>query len=63
MLVPWTNLPKVKSIAKDFYDPLKSHDSWINVLINFIMQKDMGPQSRLGRDEQAHFLGRKVAAK
>ena len=63
MRVPWTNLPKVKEIAIEFYEPLRSHDSWVMCLVNFIMSKDMGPQSRLGRDEEAHSMGRKVHAK
>jgi sphingolipid 4-desaturase/C4-monooxygenase len=45
--VPWNNLPKLKKIAPEYYDNLKSYNSWVKVLLNFIFNPKMGPFSKL----------------
>jgi len=47
MNIPWNNLPKLKKLAPEFYEPLKSCKSWTWVLFNFIWNKDMSPFSRI----------------
>jgi len=48
--IPCTRLPQLKEIAKEFYDPLPCHYSWIKVLYDFITCDDMGPFARVRRD-------------
>ncbi|MFO1059700.1 MAG: fatty acid desaturase [Dongiaceae bacterium] len=47
--VPWSNLPKVKAEAPEFYDSLKSYRSWTRVLLNFIFNPAMSGYSRIVR--------------
>ncbi|KKA17683.1 Sphingolipid desaturase, partial [Rasamsonia emersonii CBS 393.64] len=35
--IPWTRLPELHRIAREFYEPLPSHRSWIWVIWTFIM--------------------------
>ena len=39
--IPWTRLPALNRIAKDFYDPLPSHKSWPMVTIRFIFGQSL----------------------
>lgn len=55
--IPWTRLPKVREIAKEFYDELPSHDSWILVMWYFIKDTDMGLYSRVKRQEGGRKVG------
>ncbi|PVU93376.1 hypothetical protein BB561_003312 [Smittium simulii] len=57
--IPWSNLPKVKEIAKEFYEDLAYHDSWIRVLYLFVTCELMAPQSRLTRSFDDHKYSRK----
>ena len=50
--VPWNNLPKVKAIAPEFYDTLKSHDSWSKLTWQFLTDKNLSLFSRTLRDER-----------
>lgn len=45
--VPWNNLPKVRAIAPEYYEGLKSYDSWIGVLKHFIFDPAMSGYSRI----------------
>jgi sphingolipid delta-4 desaturase len=56
--IPWTRLPKVNEIAKEFYDELPRHESWVFVIWQFVLDKNVGMTSRLKRREG----GRKVGA-
>lgn len=56
--VPWTRLPKLNRIAHEFYDDLPMHESWVNVIWQFIWDKDVSLWSRVKREEG----GRKVGA-
>jgi sphingolipid delta-4 desaturase len=56
--VPWTRLPKLNRIAHEFYDDLPVHKSWVNVIWQFVWDKDVSLWSRVKREEG----GRKVGA-
>ncbi|KAJ3284092.1 hypothetical protein HK104_010111 [Borealophlyctis nickersoniae] len=58
--VPWSKLPDIRARAPEFYDTLKFHTSWVMVLVKFILNRDIGPQSRVGRDYEDHKKGRKM---
>jgi sphingolipid delta-4 desaturase len=45
--IPWNNLPKIKKLAPEYYNNLKSYNSWIKVLLNFIFNPKMSPFSKL----------------
>ena len=47
MYVPWINLPKVKAIAPEYYDSLKSYTSWTKVLFMFIFNPRIDSFSRV----------------
>jgi sphingolipid 4-desaturase/C4-monooxygenase len=49
MMIPWSNLPKLKKMAPSFYDGLYSHKSWTKVLVTFIFSKDISLFSRIIR--------------
>ncbi|PFH37161.1 sphingolipid delta 4 desaturase/c-4 hydroxylase protein des2 family protein [Besnoitia besnoiti] len=46
--VPGCLLPKVHQIAKEFYD-LPHHTTWVRVVWDFIMKKEVNPYSRVKR--------------
>ena len=45
--VPWNNLPKIKEQAPEYYDSLKSYQSWTAVLYNYIFNPKMSSYSRI----------------
>jgi sphingolipid delta-4 desaturase len=47
------NLPKLKEIASEFYDPLPQHKSWLAVMWRFIFDKGLSPASRTVRPYKA----------
>lgn len=47
--VPWNNLPKVKQLAPEYYDQLKSYQSWTAVLLHYIFDPSMSSYSRIVR--------------
>jgi len=47
--VPGCNLPKVREIAKEYYDTLPHHDSWTKVLYDFVTDPEIGPYARIKR--------------
>jgi len=49
MTIAWQNLPKLKQIAPEFYAPLKTHDSYVKLLIRFICDPTMSLSSRVIR--------------
>lgn len=49
MTIPWVNLPKLKALAPEFYDPLVSHPSYPMLLLRFIFDKDMDLRTRVLR--------------
>ncbi|EPT26607.1 sphingolipid delta 4 desaturase/c-4 hydroxylase protein des2 family protein [Toxoplasma gondii TgCatPRC2] len=46
--IPGSRLPELHRIAKEFYD-LPHHTSWMRVVWDFIMTKEVGPFSRVKR--------------
>ncbi|KAF8702797.1 hypothetical protein HU200_032628 [Digitaria exilis] len=47
--IPGTRLHKVKEIAPEYYDTLKSYRSWSQVIYMYIMDQTVGPFSRMKR--------------
>jgi sphingolipid 4-desaturase/C4-monooxygenase len=47
--IPWNNLPKLRAMAPEFYDTLKSHSSWTRLLFQFIFDKRYSLFSRIER--------------
>jgi sphingolipid delta-4 desaturase len=50
--VPWNNLPKLKRLAPEYYDSLKSYQSWTAVLLKFIFDPSLSTYSRVVRAGQ-----------
>ncbi|KIW53667.1 hypothetical protein PV05_09215 [Exophiala xenobiotica] len=55
--IPWTRLPKVYEIAREFYEPLPCHKSWPLVLWQFITDKEVGMWCRVKRAEGGRIVG------
>ena len=47
--IPWNNLPRLRAMAPEFYEPLKSHRSWTRLLFQFIFDKRYSLFSRIER--------------
>jgi sphingolipid delta-4 desaturase len=47
--IPGSLLPKIKEIAPEYYCNLRSYDSWMSVLWNFVNDQSMNPFSRMVR--------------
>lgn len=47
--IPWSNLPKVRKIAPEYYDTLPSYNSYTAVIWKYIMDPTVGPFSRIKR--------------
>jgi len=47
--IPWSNLPKVKKIAPEFYDHLPHYTSYIDVIYRYITDVQLGPAARVKR--------------
>lgn len=56
--IPWTRLWKLNQIANEFYCDLPCHHSWVKVIWQFILDKEVGLWCRVKRKEG----GRKVGA-
>ncbi|WWC72527.1 uncharacterized protein I206_106489 [Kwoniella pini CBS 10737] len=54
--VPWTRLPELHQIAKEYYDPLPSHSSWPYVTWKFITDSNIGMFSRAKRTERGEKI-------
>ena len=50
--IPWNNLPKLKAMAPEFYDNLKSHGSYTKLVLQFIFSQEVGMFSRIVRKER-----------
>lgn len=55
--VPWTRLPKLYEIAREFYDELPRHESWVYVLWRFIFDENVGIRCRVKRKEGGRLVG------
>ncbi|CAH7687508.1 fatty acid desaturase-domain-containing protein [Phakopsora pachyrhizi] len=47
--IPWTRLPELRQIAKEYYDVIPCHASWPMVIYRFIFQSQIGLFSRVKR--------------
>ena len=47
--ISWNNLPKLRKMAPEFYDTLKSHSSWSGLLWQFIFDKRYSVSGRVER--------------
>lgn len=55
--VPWTRLPKLYEMAKEFYVDLPQHKSWTYVLWQFVLDKEVGMWCRVKRAEGGRKVG------
>lgn len=55
--VPWTRLPALHVLAKEFYADLPTHKSWVNVIWQFVWDKEVGLSSRVKRKEGGRKVG------
>jgi len=55
--VPWSRLPALHEIAKEFYADLPHHKSWTWVLWQFIWDKEVGLWCRVKRMEGGRKVG------
>src|SRR4029453_6598052 len=56
--IPWNNLPKLRAMAPEFYDPPKHHSSWSRLLFQFIFDKRYSLYSRIERMKQRNDSSR-----
>jgi len=47
--IAWSNLPKVREIAPEFYDDLPQCKSWTGVILRYIFDNNISPFSRMKR--------------
>jgi sphingolipid delta-4 desaturase len=50
--IPWNNLPKLRAMAPEFYDTLKSHASWSRLLFQFIFDPRYSLAGRVERSKE-----------
>ena len=55
--VPWTRLPVLHEMAKEFYADLPQHSSWTRVIWQFIWDKEVGLWCRVKRREGRRKVG------
>ncbi|KAK4549693.1 hypothetical protein LTR36_004994 [Oleoguttula mirabilis] len=55
--IPWTRLWKLNAIANEFYCDLPCHHSWVAVIWQFIMDKEVGLYCRVKRKEGGRKVG------
>ena len=55
--IPWTRLPVLHTIAKDYYADLPHHKSWTWVIWQFIWDEEVGLWCRVKRKEGGRKVG------
>ena len=55
--VPWTRLPRLHAIAKDFYRDTPRHESWVNIFWLFIWDERVGLWCRVKRVKGGRKVG------
>lgn len=55
--IPWTRLPEVYRIAREFYEPLPCHRSWVWVIWAFILDQNVGLWCRVKRAKGGRVVG------
>jgi sphingolipid delta-4 desaturase len=61
--IPGSRLPLVKKIAPEFYDNLKSYNSWSKVIYDYIMTDGITPFNRVKRTKEDHDIARRRGIK
>ena len=41
MSVPWVHLPALRRLAPEFYENLQAHRSWLELLVRFLLDRDI----------------------
>ena len=47
--IPWNNLPKLKAVAPEFYEPLLHHTSYTKLFLRFLFDQEISLYSRITR--------------
>ena len=55
--IPWTRLPKLHEMAREFYQDLPCHKSWVWVVWQFVWDKEVGLWCRVKRMEGGRKVG------
>jgi sphingolipid 4-desaturase/C4-monooxygenase len=55
--IPWTRLPRLRALAKEFYDDLPQHRSWTYVIWQFIWDDNVGLNCRVKRKSGGRLVG------
>ena len=55
--IAWNNLPKLRALAPEFYDSLRSHSSWSRLLIQFLFDRRYTLFSRVERSNERSPIG------
>lgn len=50
--IAWNNLPKLRALAPEFYDSLRSHSSWTRLLVQFLFDRRYTLFSRVERSPE-----------
>jgi len=50
--VPWNKLPRVKKMARDYYDTLGYHTSYTGLLFRFLFDRNLSVYSRMARSNR-----------
>ncbi len=50
--IPWNKLPALKNQAPEYYDSLKSHNSWTKLFVRFLFDKNISLYMRILRKER-----------
>ena len=66
--VPWNKLPRVKSLARDYYETLGYHTSYTGLLFRFLFDRNLSVYSRMarsnrGKKEKANIAVSEAVAK
>jgi sphingolipid delta-4 desaturase len=55
--IPWTRLPVLNRIAREFYEDLPFHKSWVGVMWQFVWDEDVSLWCRVKRKEGGRKVG------
>lgn len=55
--IPWSRLPALHEIAKEFYVDLPKTTSWVGTIWNFVWDKEVGISCRVKRKEGGRKVG------
>ncbi len=58
--IPWNNLPKLRALAPEYYDNLKSYNSWSKLLLQFLFDDRYSLFSRVERVKEGNVAYEKM---